>query len=127
MTWRSDPLCGYYGMWMEIESDVETDGLMLSGVTNTLPDDLLVPQMNSVEEAQGQVHFPAGRMQFAWRIYYLHELINEFLFITLVPTSEMGSPFAPTGASYSSAPLQKESSRLPRICRTLSAALLPGE
>src|SRR5579862_6112045 len=57
-----------HGVWMPIEGKHEREGVVLARVGNSLPDDLLVSQMDAVKETNGQTHFAAGGLQFICRV-----------------------------------------------------------
>jgi hypothetical protein len=61
---------------MLIEGDHERNGLVLGGVSNGLANNLLMPQMNSVEKADGQGDFAPAGEQFVWGVDEGHGVVT---------------------------------------------------
>jgi hypothetical protein len=62
---------------MAVEGDHERNRIMLAGVGDGLPDDLLVAEMHAVENADGQTDFAAAVAQFVCDADNFH--LMEFL------------------------------------------------
>jgi hypothetical protein len=57
---------------MLVERDDHGEGLMLPGVSERLPDDLLMPQMDTIEYSDGHADFSACWLQIRRRMNYVH-------------------------------------------------------
>ena len=69
---RRDAMGRHDGVGMPVERDDKTDRFLLPGVGDGLPDDLLVPEMNAVEEADRQADLAAPGIQFRRGVNDIH-------------------------------------------------------
>ena len=54
----------HHGVGMTIERENQRRGFVLAGVSNGLPDDLLMSEVHAVEETDREADFPAGGGKF---------------------------------------------------------------
>ena len=60
------------GVGMAVEGDDQCDAAMLVRVGDGLPDDLLVPEMHAVEDADGETDLASVRLEFGGLADQLH-------------------------------------------------------
>jgi hypothetical protein len=105
---------------MLVKRDDQGNGFVLAGVIDGLADDLLMPQMHAVKDADGEADFTLGNIQLIDLLNYLHrltEIVNRVACCVLRERLSGGNELSRPAASHIT---------LPRVSKMESrAALIP--